>query len=374
MGTPTITLEQAKEAHKALCQFGSQVAAAEALNLSRGGLQGRLRAYESFVNRDPAIQASMDAVGTQMEPRLAWAKVPAKDGQPGYSVLLKPQELPDDMLLRMRDAFEGMDPAPDVEAPQNTLDDLCTVYPIADAHIGMMAWGRETGEDYDTKIACDRLRDWMGRCVASAPASDTAVILDVGDGQHADDQSNQTPRSHHQLDVDTRHFRTLDMSIEALGSAVELARQKHRNVIVRILPGNHNPTSYMAVMFALAERYRNEPRVNVEKDPGEFFMMEWGRVMLGAHHGHKAKPERLVHFMADQFAVMWGRTLHRYLYTAHEHHHRSADIGGVLWEKLRAMTARDAHAYSNAFSARAQIQAITYDKTRGEIHRVKVGL
>lgn len=53
---------------------------------------------------DPAIQDSMEAAGTGMIPALAWVK---KDG---YSVLLKPDTSvsPDDILQRIRDAFEGM--------------------------------------------------------------------------------------------------------------------------------------------------------------------------------------------------------------------------------------------------------------------------
>lgn len=52
----------------------------------------------------------------------------------------------------------------------------------------------------------------------------------------------------------------------------------------------------------------------------------------------------------------------------------SADIGGVVWEQLRALTARDAYAISNAYTARAQLQAITLHKDRGEVQRVKVGM
>jgi hypothetical protein len=245
---------------------------------------------------------------------------------------------------------------------------------LADAHIGMMAWGKETGEDYDTGLAAARITDWVGRCVAASPASGTAVILDVGDLMHADDQTNQTPRSRHVLDVDTRHYRTLEVTIAALVTTVEIALRRHLEVIVRILPGNHNPHSYMAVMFALAERYREEPRVTIQKVPGEFFMIEFGKVMIAAHHGDKSKADRIVHYIADQYREAWGRTNYCYLFTGHLHHHKSQDIGGVVWEQLRALTAKDAYAASHAYVARAQMQAITLHRERGEVQRVKVGI
>lgn len=280
---------------------------------------------------------------------------------------------PEALAERLIAAFRDLPPVEPVRPPDVYDADLLTVYPIADAHLGAMAWREETGENYNTRIAAARIRDWMARAVDASPPSAEAVILDVGDLTHADDQTNQTPRSKHQLDVDTRHFRTLDITIAAIAYAVDYALRRHSHVRVRILQGNHNPSAYMAVMFALSERYRAEPRVTVEKVPGEFWVHRFGDCLLAAHHGDKAKPERIVMFLADEHAVAWGATRHRYLWTGHLHHHRSADIGGVQWEQLRAVTARDAYAVSHAYSARAQLQAITLHKTRGEIQRVKVG-
>jgi hypothetical protein len=323
--------------------------------------------------KDPAILAAMKTVGTGMVPSVAWIKTKGQDGAPGYSVMLRPgPEDPETVAQRVRDALEGMEPLPEVPAPEYTDSDLCTLLPISDVHIGLQSWGRETGEDYNTEKAKARLIDWVGQCIAASPPSDTCIVLDNGDLTHADDNTNMTPSSKHVLDVDTRHFKTLEVAIEALAYAVELALGRHNRVLVRILPGNHNRESYLCVMFALAERFRDNPRVRVQKVPGEFFVHEFGKVLIAAHHGDKAKADRMVHFLADDYAEMWGRTRHRFLWTGHLHHHKAQDIGGVQWEQLRAVTARDAYAVSHAYTARAQLQAITYHRERGEISRVKV--
>lgn len=366
MAAPGFAPGVLEEALAAVEQYGNVSAAARALGIPDPTLRRRYLAAKV----DPAIADSMAAVGTNMVPQLAWAKTKSEDGT-SYSVLLKPAQ--EDILDRIAEAFTGIPSVEPVRAPVYCDADLLAVYPIADAHIGMMAWGREVGEDYDTNIATARLREWVGRCIAASPPAKTAVILDVGDLTHADDQTNQTPRSKHQLDTDTRHFRTLELTIAAMAASVDLALQKHESVIVRILPGNHNPHAYLAVMFALAERYRDERRVTVVKDPSEFFVMEWGKVMLAAHHGDKAKAQRMVLWLADEHPELWGRTRHRFLFTGHLHHHKSEDIGGVTWEQLRAVTARDAFAASHAYVARAQLQGIVYHRERGEIQRVKVG-
>lgn len=280
---------------------------------------------------------------------------------------------PDALAERLIAAFRDLPPAEPVHPPDVHDADLLTVYPIADAHLGARSYGRETGEDYDAKIGVERIRKWIGRLVDSSPASAEAVILDVGDFEHADDATNQTPKSKHPLDVDTRHFRTLEMSIAAMSYAIEYALRRHLRVTVRILPGNHNPTAYMAVMFAIAERYRSDPRVVVQKVPGEFWVHQFGRCFLAAHHGDKSKPERMVMFLADEYSQMWGQTRHRFLWSGHLHHMKAADIGGVQWEQLRAVTARDAHAVANAYVGRSQMQGITLHADRGEVLRVKVG-
>lgn len=276
------------------------------------------------------------------------------------------------VIERLKETFADLPPAAPVPPPDYADPDLLTVYPIADAHIGMRAWAKDTGESYDTDIAVARLRTWIAQLVASSPSSKEAVILDVGDMTHMDDGTNQTPASKHVLDVDGRFFRTLDLTIAALVDTIDLALTKHDRVIVVIIPGNHNPHSYLVIMFALAERYRDNPRVEVRKDPREFWAHRFGDCLLAAHHGDKAKPERLVMFLADEYAADWGATKHRFLWTGHLHHHRSADIGGVKWEQLRAVTARDAYAYTHAYAARSQLQAITLHRTAGEVQRQSV--
>jgi len=330
------------------------------------------QARERMQNIDPAIQDSMRAAGTNMVPALAWAKTKNEEGT-SYSVLLKPDQDTTSVAERIRDALEGMKPLPRVKPPKDCDSDLLTVYCIADAHIGMYAWAQEAGEDYNTDAAAHRINEWMSRLVDAAPAAETAVVLDVGDLTHADNDTAMTPTSGHVLDVDTRFWRTIDITIQTMARAAERALEKHKNVLVRILPGNHNISAYLAITFALAERWRENPRIEVQKDPSEFWAYEFGRCLVAAHHGHRAKAQKMVLFLADEYPEIWGRTHWRYLFTGHLHHHKAEDIGGVLWRQLRAVAPRDAYAYSNAYASRSQASALTFHKERGEISSIKVG-
>lgn len=355
-------------------KLGNFRAVARAFGVNESTVRRAIRAAESRGEHlSDGARGAMERVGlTGTEMAGGWIKTKFEDGT-AVSVRFKTPDLAaDDQLERIRAAFVDLPAATPVPAPLYSDDDLLTLYPIADAHVGMLAWGEETGEDYDTRIACDRLRSWVGQCVASAPPSGTGVILVAGDLLHADDQTSQTPKSRHVLDVDSRHFRTIDMAINALAACVDLAAAKHSRVIVRILPGNHDPHASLPVLFALAERYRDSPRVDVDKRPGEYWVFEHGSVLLASHHGDKAPPERLAMGLISEHREAFGRSKFCHLFTGHLHSFAGKDIGGVRWEQLRAVTARDAYAASHSWVSQAELQAITYHRERGEIARCRV--
>lgn len=355
----------------AIAEHGSISQAARALGLNRGTMSRNWKASRLRHESDPGVVQAADAVGITDLGNLHSGWLKTKEASL-YFQMPRDTTQTASIVDTLRDALADVPRAKPAPKVSENDADLLTVYPIADAHIGMLAWRGETGEDYDTRLASARVCEWMGRAVAAAPASHTALILDVGDTFHADDQSNLTPQSKHQLDTDTRYFKTLDVAIWTMVQAVDLTLAKHAKVIVSILKGNHDPHASVALMFALAAHYRDEPRVEVQKKPGDFFVMEFGSVLIAAQHGDKAKADRLVMFIADQYAAIWGRTKYRYLFTGHLHHHKSADIGGMVWEQLNALTARDHYAFSRAFIGRAQLSAITYHKDRGVQSRAYV--
>lgn len=362
-----------REAVEALEKYGSQDKAAKALGIARGSLRNRLNYAKKWMEADPSVQSAMQDVGMQDAEILhsGWIKT---DRASLYFQMPKREAEPEDVATRIKEALEDVPTIPVIQEPTIADSNLLTLYPIPDAHIGMYAYGEETGENYDADIAKRRIIGGMAQCLGSSPSSGEAVIVALGDTLHANDQTNQTPQSKHQLDVDTRHFRNMDIAIQTLAACTEAALPKHHKVTIVVLPGNHDSAAYLAILFALAERYRENPRVSVQRKPGEFFIREFGKCLIAAHHGDKARAERMIMYMADRWAELWGRTKYRFLFTGHLHHHKSQDIGGVLWEQLRAITANDAYATAHAYSARAEMQSITYHKERGEISRVKVAL
>jgi len=319
---------------------------------------------------DPAIAEGMEAIGTGLTPAGMWIKTGKDENGVSRSVYIKPQqEATEDVLARIREAFEGMEPAAPVAPPEAVLSDLCTVYPLMDLHLGMMAWGRETGsEDYDLSLACRDMRHAFAKVLALVPASKEAILILGGDTLHADDDRAETPQNKHKLDVDGRQFKVIDTAIAILSETIERLLEKHSRLTIRVLRGNHDMHSHMVLTFALAERYRNDPRVVVDKDPRDLFMKQWGRSAIFAHHGDRAKPDRMALYISD-VCPFWSETRHRHYFVGHVHHDHAKDIGPLRYESLRAFCPPDSYAAGMGYGPRRALQAVTFHKNDGLVLR-----
>lgn len=251
---------------------------------------------------------------------------------------------------------------------------LLSVYPVADLHLGMQSWQRETGEAYDLSIAIRRAKASLAQLVAQSPASRTALILNLGDWQHNDDQRNATPRSHHQLDVDSRYPKILAAGVKLMIELIELAKRRHARVIVRNLPGNHDPHASVALTLALKMFYASDKRVTVDDDPGEFFFHRFGATLIGAHHGHKAKPDRLAMAMAVNRRKDWGATHYHQFFFGHIHHETAKEVGDVRVESFQTLAGKDAHAAGGAYVSGKSLVSVTIHRRDGEIGRHRVNI
>ena len=118
-----------------------------------------------------------------------------------------------DFANYLAESVTGM--APLVQPPKSADEDTLCVYPMGDPHFGMYAWWQDAGEDFDLEIAENLTCGAIDRLVCSAPASHTAILLNLGDMFHSDNQRNVT-NSGHQLDVDGRWAKVQKVGLQAM--------------------------------------------------------------------------------------------------------------------------------------------------------------
>lgn len=279
-----------------------------------------------------------------------------------------------EMLETMAQDVKGL--APSIQAPARVESDLMAVIPVGDPHNGLYVWAKECGDDFDTEIARKLATAAADRLIASAPACSVAVFLLLGDVFHANDQTNATPGHKHQLDVDSRFVKVIGVAIETYRHILLRMLEKFGKVVVKLIPGNHDPQAIWALAYALHAYFANEPRVEVDLGPSKFWYFEFGKVLIGATHGDTVKPERLPGIMAADKPQEWGASTRRYWYTGHIHSRNAIEFPGVMWESFRTLAAQDAYASSHGYRSGRDMVLIVHHREHGEIerHRCDVGM
>lgn len=260
-----------------------------------------------------------------------------------------------------------------VPPPRRVDRNLMNVIPIADPHIGMLSWSPQTGSDYDLRIATERLIDKASDVLSVAPRAREALVANLGDWYHANDQRNVTPRSGHQLDVDGRWFKVLRAGVRTFRSIIDMALAKHERVEVVNIPGNHDPEAACALALALGEFYARDRRVRVAF-PADIYYRQFGNTLLGCAHGDKAPPQRLAMAMAVDQRKAWGETAYHWIMYGHIHKDRADTFGDVRVESFSTIADKDNHASGGAWRSAQALNVITLDKKAGEVSRQRVNI
>jgi len=369
MPTPPLSHEAMQEAVAAVKKHGSQAAAARSLGLHPNTFTHRLQlAREAGLNLSEGARRAMNNAGLSgAEAKGGWIHNydPETGNKTGTTRWTAPDDASEDVLARMRAAFEGMTPMAPVARPESTVADLCNVLPLFDVHWGMAAWGEETGgQDYDLTLARDDLMRGMEAVLSLAPRADTCVLLLGGDFLHADDDKAQTPNGKHPVDVAARMFMAIDTGIAVIKYAITRALEHHDRVVVRVLRGNHDPNSHRCITFALREWLALNDRATIDVTPAELFQFQWGRSAIFGQHGDKMTPTMLALKLAD-VCRFWTECPHRYAYTGHKHKMAAERIGGLNWERLEPFAPTDD--YGASWVNRRAMKLDTYHLRRGRV-------
>lgn len=374
--------ELAMEAAELVRQHGGVKQAARATGVSYEKLRRRheVAVRRGFTSSTGTLHA-MKAAGLEELPTRGggyWSKTHEKDEHGRTYSFYVPLDKNENETTPEEQAAELaalMDQLPIFEPPKyrpkKVLPFAKAFIPINDLHAGAYAWSKETGYgDWDTDIAIERLTRWSDAMLQKLEPMKELILFWNGDTFHTNGTDPMTPTSGHLLDTDSRFFRVADRTIAAAVILIDKAARLHEVVRIVVKKGNHDRDTYLNLLFALKYRYKDWPNVIVEEDPSPYWAHQFGRVFLFGHHGDRVKPEQLVMKMAADHPDFWGMSLHRTVWTAHKHQREMKTFHGATWEQASCIT--DPDAYGAYWGNHAQMQAVVYDYTEGEVERYTV--
>lgn len=260
--------------------------------------------------------------------------------------------------------FEELEP-PEITKVRHKGGSMLLELPIMDLHLGKLAWGKETGQDYDLKIAerlyKETILDILGK-VDSCNFDIEKIVFPVGqDFFHVDSSDNKTTAGT-QVDVDSRWEKMYAVGINLLVWAIEQFRQI-APVDVMYVPGNHDTVLSYCAVYTLHARYQNCDSVTVDISPTTRKYIHYGVNLIGYSHGKEGK--RIEHLMQQERPKEWGNSVYREWHLGDLHHETAREIGGVKIRRISSITATDAWHAEKGYRAVRMAQAFIWDKEKG---------
>ena len=243
-----------------------------------------------------------------------------------------------------------------------------------DPHIGLLSHARETGRNFDLKIATSDLRTSVDLLVHKAPEADTAVLCEVGDLWHAQDDRQTTPRGGNKLDVDGRKSKIMEEGLACLRYMVDQLLVRHERVVIVIVPGNHDPDLSLITRIWLQAIYEGSDRVEVLDNTNPYIYYTWGDNFFMYTHGDKkaVKPRDLGDIMLADCPLMVGQAKHRRAFTGHIHHKQVEEFRTFRWESFNSLCAPDFWHHSEGYRSERLVECITFHRRFGEQSRCRV--
>lgn len=250
--------------------------------------------------------------------------------------------------------------------------DLLLEVDVFDLHVGKMAWGAETGHDFDLKIAERIAKGAVADLLAQARGARIAqVLLPFGQDFFQYDTPQGTTTAGTQVDHDGR-FQKMFRVGHALAMWMIEECAKIAPVHVPVIPGNHDEQSAFTMGVVLEAEFRRDKRVTFDNGPAPRKYYRFGKTLLGYAHGNNEPAGKLPQLMALERPMDWAASTCREFHIGHIHTGRKAeplsvdDQTGVTVRWLRSLSGTDSwHAKKGFVGNQRSAEAFLWRKEGG---------
>ncbi len=240
----------------------------------------------------------------------------------------------------------------------------------ADVHIGKLSDAFETGTEYNSQIAVQRVKDGVKGILNKARGVNIDKILFVGgnDILHTDTPKRCTTSGTPQ-DTDGMWYRNFlmakDLYIEVLEILIGIA-----DVHFVFNPSNHDYTNGFFLANVIETYFRNCKNITFDCSIAHRKYFRYHNNIIGTTHGDGAKQDNLPLLMATE-SKDYSECKKRYIYTHHLHSKRYADYPGITIEVLRSPSEADSWHHRNGYQhAPVAIEAFLHHKQFGQETRI----
>jgi hypothetical protein len=247
----------------------------------------------------------------------------------------------------------------------------CLLIDPSDIHINKLCSAFETGEDYNSQIAVNRVKDGVASIIQKSKGFniDKVVLIVGNDVLNTDNAKNATTKGTSQ-DVHLKWFDAFIMAkqlyIDVIETLVSIA-----NLEIVYNVSNHDEMSGFFLMDSLYSWYNEHPNIEFNRSPAHRKYTTYGKNLIGTTHGDGAKQNDLPLLMCHEASNHWHECKHRYWFTHHVHHKTSKDIMSVQIESLRSPSPADSWHHKSGYQhSPLAIEGFIFHKEYGQVARL----
>lgn len=257
---------------------------------------------------------------------------------------------------------------PEIKRELYTDAHLLIVNP-ADIHIGKLASSFETGGDYNTNIAVQRVKEGVKGILDKSVGFKVEKIVFVGgnDVLHIDTPRATTTSGTFQntdgmwYDNFIKAFR---LYVEVLEELLDVA-----DVHFVYCPSNHDYTNGFFLCQAVEQYFRQNKNITFDCSISHRKYFVYGFNLLGFTHGDGGKQADLPLLMAHE-SKNWTECRHRYIFCHHVHHKNAKDYMSVSVETMRSPSGTDSwHAKNGFMHAPKAVEGFLHHAEFGQVAR-----
>tara|TARA_R110002050_G_scaffold28280_5_gene72929 strand:- start:340 stop:1524 length:1185 start_codon:yes stop_codon:yes gene_type:complete len=247
-------------------------------------------------------------------------------------------------------------------------DDLMPSVIIGDAHVGALAFKKETGDrDFNVSKATREVDEAICALVDQMPEAKNGLLVSLGDLAHSDRGNPASTTKGTLVDMSCSYEEQLRACAQVLMNGVEQMLSKVDNVTLVVARGNHDDHTSLAVQIILETYFAKEPRVNVLKSSQYVHYVRWNKWLLGIHHGDKIKAAKLAQVMPRDMPKDWGETTHRQFLVGHFHHASVQEFEGVTVSKHGCLAPPDRWHSSMGYNSAHTMDLVVYKAEGGKL-------
>lgn len=253
-------------------------------------------------------------------------------------------------------------------------------YGYYDTHVGMYAYAKEVGANYDVGIAVTRVLNSIDEMIdrlkrlAKVEGPIHTVFVPVGnDLGHFDNVKMTTALGDHRLDVDTRFTWVFDGALTCMAYQVERLCEVAKHVRILYVPGNHDTSMSYGICRSMQQRFARWPQVSADLDMNPRKYETFGSCILGFDHG-QCKPEKWATTFVAENQGKWDGCTYAEINNGHTHQARqliipmSTPSNSIYVRVHPSLCPPDSWHHKNQFigSPLRSVEALYYDD-RGRI-------